>query len=191
MNIQQIRQSLKLKWVNYYYKNRSWLVKVRVWGTYDGLRRPSSSFILATLSVLEPQLEQLLPFLIELNNDPDEIVSALGLNFNPEEHLHLIPLDESEVASPSSNIFLQEKLLHGKSLNPSVAATEVESKHQSVTSFEVTTEILYGDRPLTSNDIAINEESQNHSLPLGNFNVSPKIESESHTVPSVAVTASL
>lgn len=105
MNIQQIRQSLKLKWVNYYYKNRSWLVKVRVWGTYDGLRRPSSSFILATLSVLEPQLEQLLPFLIELNNDPDEIVSALGLNFNPEEHLHLIPLDESEVASPSSNIF--------------------------------------------------------------------------------------
>ncbi|GAA6623230.1 DUF5331 domain-containing protein [Scytonema sp. NUACC26] len=185
MNIQQIRQSLRLKWVNYYYKNRSWLVKVRVWGTYDGLRRPSSSFILATLSILEPQLEQLLPFLVELNNDPDEIVSALGLNFNPEEHSYL--LNGSEVSHQVSNIFLQENLLNGISSNSSTATTEVERKNQSVTSSEVTTGTLYEDNSLTSNGIAIKEESQNQSLSLGNSCVSPNVESESETVEPVAV----
>lgn len=90
MNIQQLRQSLKLKWLNYYEQNRSWLVKLRIWGTYDGLRRPSSGFILATLSVLEQQLDQILPFLSDLNNNPDKIVAALGLNFNPDEELSLI-----------------------------------------------------------------------------------------------------
>lgn len=96
MNIQQLRESLKLKWVEYYYKNRPWLVKMRIWGTYDGQRRPSSGFILATLSVLEPQLDQILPFLSELNNNPDQIVAALGLNFNPEENLHLIEEDNQD-----------------------------------------------------------------------------------------------
>ncbi len=90
MDIQQLRQSLKIKWVNYYYKNRSWLVKMRIWGTYDGQRRPSSSFILATLCALEPQLEQIFPFILDLNKNPDKIVAALGLNFNPEEQLHLV-----------------------------------------------------------------------------------------------------
>ncbi|KYC39911.1 hypothetical protein WA1_28500 [Scytonema hofmannii PCC 7110] len=187
MNIQQIRQSLKLKWVNYYYKNRSWLVKVRVWGTYDGLRRPSSSFILATLFILEPQLEQLLPFLVELNNDPDEIVSALGLNFNPEEHLHSINLDRSMVEDQVSNVSLQETLLNGKSLNPSVVATEVESKSQSLASVEVMTETVYEENPLTPSVVTINDESQNQSLPLGSACVSLKIESESDTIPSDAV----
>src|SRR5579883_491723 len=90
MNIQQLRQSLKVKWVSYYYKNRSWLIRMKIWATYDGQRRPSSGFILATLSALEPQLEQIFPFILELNNNPDQIVAALGLNFNPEEHLHLV-----------------------------------------------------------------------------------------------------
>ncbi len=90
MNIQDLRQSLKLKWLNYYQKNHAWLVKMRVWATYDGERRPLSSFILATLSVLEPKLEQVFPFVLELSDNPDQIVSALGLNFNPQEHLHLI-----------------------------------------------------------------------------------------------------
>lgn len=90
MNIQDLRQSLKLKWLNYYQKNHSWLVKMRVWATYDGERRPLSSFILATLSVLEPKLEQVFPFILELSNNPDQIIAALGLNFNPEQQLHLI-----------------------------------------------------------------------------------------------------
>ena len=90
MNIQQLRESLKIKWVKYYHQNRSWLEKMRIWGTYDNYRRPSSGFILATLSVLEPKLDEIFPFILELNNNPDEIIAALGLNFNPEEHLHLL-----------------------------------------------------------------------------------------------------
>lgn len=90
MNIQQLRQSLKMKWLIYYEQNRPWLVKMRIWGTYDGLRRPSSGFIMATLSVLEPQFDQILSFLSELNNNPDQIVAALGLNFNPDKELSLL-----------------------------------------------------------------------------------------------------
>ncbi len=96
MNIQQLRESLKMKWVKYYHENRHWLVKMRIWGNYDGFRRPYSGFILATLSVLEPKLDDILPFILELNNNPDKIIAALGLNFNPEQQLHLIQnLDES------------------------------------------------------------------------------------------------
>ncbi|MBD2251444.1 DUF5331 domain-containing protein [Nostoc parmelioides] len=87
MDIQELRQSLKMKWLSYYEQNRFWLVKMKVWATYNGLRRPSSGFILATLSVLEPQFEQTLAFIMELNNNPDEIVAALGLNFNPDIEL--------------------------------------------------------------------------------------------------------
>ncbi len=87
MNIQHLRHSLKVKWLLYYRQNRPWLVRLRIWGTYDGQRRPSSSFILAALSTLEPQLLELLPFMIDLSNNPDQIVAALGLNFNPEQEL--------------------------------------------------------------------------------------------------------
>mgnify|MGYP001800222291 FL=1 len=84
MNIKQLRESLKIKWVKYYHQNRSWLEKMRIWGTYGGYRRPSSGFMLATLSVLEPKLDEIFPFILKLNNNPDEIIAALGLNFNPE-----------------------------------------------------------------------------------------------------------
>ncbi|AFY57067.1 hypothetical protein Riv7116_4648 [Rivularia sp. PCC 7116] len=104
MNIQQLRKSLKIKWVKYYHQNRPWLEKMRIWGTYDGYRRPSSGFILATLSVLEPKLDEFFPFILELNNNPDEIIAALGLNFNPEES-NLIEdyksVNQNQVASNS------------------------------------------------------------------------------------------
>ncbi|MDZ7961016.1 MAG: DUF5331 domain-containing protein [Aulosira sp. DedQUE10] len=98
MNIQQLRQSLKMKWLSYYEQNRPWLVKMRIWGTYDGLRRPSSGFMLATLSVLEPEFDQILGFILELNNNPDEIITALGLNFNPDKELDLMVREDYIVA---------------------------------------------------------------------------------------------
>ena len=103
MNIQQLRESLKIKWVKYYHQNRSWLEKMRIWGTYDNYRRPSSGFILATLSVLEPKLDDIFPFILELNNNPDEIIAALGLNFNPEEHLHLLKDLDKPVNNQQAN----------------------------------------------------------------------------------------
>ncbi|AFY65187.1 DUF5331 domain-containing protein [Geitlerinema sp. PCC 7407] len=87
MNIEKLRQSLKAEWLGYYKRNREWLARLGVWVDCDGQRRPSSSFILATLSILEPRLTKLLPLVVELNNHPDRIVAALGLNFNPETEL--------------------------------------------------------------------------------------------------------
>jgi len=127
MNIQQLRHSLKLKWVSYYDNNRSWLEKMRVWGTYDGQRRPCSSFILATVSVLEPQLEEIFPFILELNNDPDQIVAALGLNFNPEEHLDLVESAHSLVENEVKNESWHQTLPEYQPLTPSVVDTEVEN----------------------------------------------------------------
>ena len=87
VNIEHLRHSLKVKWLLYYRQNRPWLVKLQIWGTYEGQRRPSSGFILATLSNLEPQLTQVFPFIVALSNNPDQIVAALGLNFNPDQEL--------------------------------------------------------------------------------------------------------
>jgi hypothetical protein len=96
VNIEQLRRVLRTKWLSYYKENREWLTRLGVWVNYEGQRRPSSSFILATLSVLEPQVCKMMSFVVDLNNNPDRIVSALGLNFNPE--IELSSLDEQEKA---------------------------------------------------------------------------------------------
>jgi hypothetical protein len=87
VNIEHLRRSLKTTWLKYYRDNRSWIVRLGVWVNCEGQRRPSSSFILATLAILEPQLSQLLPLVVDLSSNPDRIVAALGLNFNPDAEL--------------------------------------------------------------------------------------------------------
>lgn len=93
MNTEQLRQSLKARWLEYYEDNREWLARLAVWVDCDGERRPSSGFILATLAVLEPRLSQLLPLIVDLSNNPDRIIMALGLNFNPDRLLEKHPRD--------------------------------------------------------------------------------------------------
>lgn len=125
MNVQQLRQSLKLKWLSYYYKNRDWIVKMQVWGTYDGKRRPSSSFILATVSILEPQLVQLFPLVIELSNNPDRIVAALGLNFNPDTVLKSMLMNNSHRKTADNIDGSDVKMLPKDDLSTvDIAATE-------------------------------------------------------------------
>lgn len=127
MNIQQLRQALKTKWLIYYEENRPWLVKMQIWGTYDGLRRPSSGFILATLSVLEQQLNQILPFFMDLNNNPDNIVAALGLNFNPDEELSLIEPQDSHNVNQVSKEYPEDNYLQDTSKPLVEIATKVTS----------------------------------------------------------------
>ncbi|MEM6592557.1 MAG: DUF5331 domain-containing protein [Cyanobacteria bacterium P01_H01_bin.119] len=100
MNTEELRLALKLAWLEYYRDNRDWLTRLGVWVTYKGKRRPSSSFILAALSTLEPQLTQLLPLIVDLSSNPDRIVSALGLNFNPDDELKAVA--QSKKMLPSS-----------------------------------------------------------------------------------------
>ncbi|MEA5627878.1 DUF5331 domain-containing protein [Nostoc sp. UHCC 0251] len=125
MNIQQLRQSLKQKWLIYYGQNITWLVKMRIWGTYDGLRRPLSGFILATLSVLEPQFDEILSFMLDLNNDPDKIVAALGLNFNPDEELRLIKPEHSMATSQVESESPDEMHSEDKHLSSAVTASKI------------------------------------------------------------------
>ena len=110
VNIQQLRQSLKVQWLNYYREHRDWLIRIGVWVTCEGKRRPSSSFILATLSVLEPKLTQLLPLVVDLSSNPDRIVTALGLNFNPDEELEA--LEQENQTSTNGQI---RRMLPGRS----------------------------------------------------------------------------
>jgi hypothetical protein len=115
VNIEQLRRALRTKWLSYYKENRDWLTRLGIWVNAEGQRRPSSSFILATLSVLEPQLCKMLPFVVDLNNNPDRIVSALGLNFNPESELS--SLDEQE------KVFLEDAV----KMLPAAEAVEFEA----------------------------------------------------------------
>ncbi|WP_071191414.1 DUF5331 domain-containing protein [Trichormus sp. NMC-1] len=123
MDIQQLRQSLKMKWLSYYEENRSWLVKMQIWRDYDGLRRPSSGYILATLSILEPELKKILPFLLELNNNPDKIVAALGLNFNLEEELNLLK---------SQHSLAKNQVVSTSLAKSQVADTPIQKEHKQV-----------------------------------------------------------
>jgi hypothetical protein len=150
MNIQQLRESLKIKWLNYYFENRPWLVKMQIWGTYDGERRPSSGFMLATLSVLEPQLDQIFPFILDLNNNPDRIVAALGLNFNPDQHLDLIQSENS--------ITTTEVISDPLPLVIDAVKNDVESKTK-LEPLAVTTEVKNNDNPKV--------ESKGKCKPLG------------------------
>ncbi|MBE9181246.1 hypothetical protein IQ268_22040 [Oculatella sp. LEGE 06141] len=101
MNTQQLRLALKTVWLDYYREHRPWLTRLGVWVTCDGQRRPSSSFILATLAILEPELTQLLPLIVDLSSNPDRIVMALGLNFNPDKALEGVTETEGELAGES------------------------------------------------------------------------------------------
>ncbi|MCC5659364.1 DUF5331 domain-containing protein [Nostoc sp. XA010] len=160
MNIQQLRQSLKQNWLSYYEQNISWLVKMRIWGTYDGLRRPLSGFILATLSVLEPQFDEILAFMMDLSNDPDKIVAALGLNFSPDQELRLIKSEHSIVISQVESELPDEKYSEDKHLSSVVTASKIASHSlantldsnlpradQVVPSFTATTEVVRTRKP--------------------------------------------
>lgn len=131
MNIQHLRHSLKVKWLLYYRQNRPWLTRMKIWGTFGGHRRPSSSFILAAVAMLEPELTQMLPFIIDLSNDPDQIVSALGLNFNPDAELNLMtqaqPLSEIESNGTVSKVELLETEANEERLSPTPQVSNLPS----------------------------------------------------------------
>lgn len=91
MNSDQLRRSLRQKWLDYYRDNRLWVSRLAVWTDASGERRPVSSFIVATLAVLEPNLAHLLPLIVDLSSDPDRVVEALGLDFDPEALMGVAP----------------------------------------------------------------------------------------------------
>jgi len=118
MDVKHLRKALKLTWLNYYRTNRHWLVRLGIWVNYEEARRPSSSFILGMLSVAEPQLMQLLPLVVDLNANPDRIVTALGLNFNPEDELEELERSVQAEAKPNVMTPLPKMLLSTRQSSP-------------------------------------------------------------------------
>lgn len=79
--------SLKLKWLQFFQENRSWIVlQMEVESVYtpDGGRRPSSFLILGVVNALEPQIAQLMLPFSKLNPDADSLIDVLELNFDPD-----------------------------------------------------------------------------------------------------------
>ncbi|MBD2440613.1 DUF5331 domain-containing protein [Nostoc sp. FACHB-110] len=191
MNIQQLRQSLKMKWLNYYHQNRSWLVKMRVWGTYNGLRRPSSGYILATLSVLEPEFEQMLAFMMDLNNNPDAIVTALGLNFNPEEELRLTNLDtlaQNQSYKKSPEVMrLEEKPLRLAPGGEMIAQPLVKLPMTE----KIPTDVPQVNKPLSAFAVAPRVTLQSSAKALQAVQLSPNGVSTSKPVRALALTTTV
>jgi len=100
VNSQELRRSLRLKWLTYYHHNRQWIDKLGIWVNAGGQRRPSASFMLGTLATLEPDLASLLPLVVDLSNSPDHIIAALGLNINPVEALKALEQEHKLLPSP-------------------------------------------------------------------------------------------
>lgn len=161
MDIQHLRHSLKVKWLLYYRQNRPWLVRLRIWGTFDGQRRPSSSFILATLSNLEPELTQLFPLIVTLNNNPDGIVAGLGLNFNPDEELKSLTQENLPNTNGNGNGLTGTSLMaatngnsHGLIEAPPVSEANANGNGSSIQTF-----------PSVAGEVSISPSTQTSDLP--------------------------
>ncbi|MBC6475754.1 MAG: DUF5331 domain-containing protein [Hormoscilla sp. GM102CHS1] len=93
--------SLKQKWLEYFQKNRAWLIlqmEIKSVKTPDNGRHPGSSLILGVINALEPKLANLMVPFYKLNPDEDALVEVLGLNFDPDKEL----LSEESEAAQSS-----------------------------------------------------------------------------------------
>lgn len=108
---EQFKAELKNKWLEYYQINRTWLQHCMDhdsgWSDsvdYDEEelenfeldedyepRRPECYFILGVASVLEPSVRSLLAFAVSLTTDSEDLVKALGLDFDPELELQKRP----------------------------------------------------------------------------------------------------
>lgn len=96
---EDLKASLRHKWLDYYRLNRSWIKGV--YNSHVNISgneyRPHSFFILSTLSILEPNLLQIFPALCQLNNNPDKLIEVLGLNFDPDIALDQIQAQNTKL----------------------------------------------------------------------------------------------
>lgn len=92
----EIKESLKEKWLEYYEANSAWLkIAATKNGSYrtnreidkEEFTRPSGILMLGVLTTLEPQLSSFMCSAVELNTDPELIIKSLGLDFDPDKEL--------------------------------------------------------------------------------------------------------
>ncbi|MEB3250309.1 MAG: DUF5331 domain-containing protein [Merismopediaceae bacterium] len=83
-NFETIKAILKDKWLDYYQDNQLWILKMSGW---QFNRRPNSSFILGVISVLYPKIIKYLTLMIEIDEKGNNIVTELGLEFDPRDEI--------------------------------------------------------------------------------------------------------
>lgn len=88
---EQIKPSIKSKWLDYYENNHEWFTLLMNGGEYvdtpDGGRRPQGSVIIGAVSSMEPRLAEILYHFFLVSANHDTVVDVLGLNFDPTKEL--------------------------------------------------------------------------------------------------------
>ena len=85
---EELKPTLKDKWLNYYEANRLWLKELpNYYNAPEKGSRPTSELILGVITTLEPRLKELLFNFLLVSKDINKIVDVLGLNFDPEKEL--------------------------------------------------------------------------------------------------------
>lgn len=84
---EQIKPSIKTKWLDYYENNQEWMKLLMDGGEYvetpDGGRRPQGSVIVGAISAMESRLAEILYHFFLVHANFDTVVDVIGLNFDP------------------------------------------------------------------------------------------------------------
>lgn len=84
---EQIKPSIKTKWLDYYENNQEWMKLLMDSGEYvetpDGGRRPQGSVVIGAVSSMEPRLAEILYHFFLVHANFDTVVDVVGLNFDP------------------------------------------------------------------------------------------------------------
>jgi hypothetical protein len=88
---EQIKPSLKTKWLDYYENNHEWMQLLMDGGEFvetpDGGRRPQGSVVIGAVSSMEPRLAEILYHFFLVHANYDTVVDVVGLNFDPTKEL--------------------------------------------------------------------------------------------------------
>lgn len=97
--------ALKNTWLKYVRNHRPWLevyLKQRGGKTPDDRRRPDAGLILGVVTMAAPQFLDMLPTFCKLSQgNPDAIMDALDVNFDPCKELAKPVAQSPESATPS------------------------------------------------------------------------------------------
>lgn len=85
---EEVKATLKDRWLDYYEVNQEWIDSVVNSQQGDNTKLARSFLILGSITVIEPRLQEYLPLFHQLNNNPDDLVKVMGLDFNPSSELN-------------------------------------------------------------------------------------------------------
>ena len=126
----ELSTSLKQKWLEYYQKNRSWLIlhmtQQNTVHTPDGGRRPLSYLILGILNALEPELEALMLPFSKLKADADSLIEVLGLDFDPDIAIGKKPDLSPDQSTPMDTDVIVEDVQESPGVNQPLMPDTIE-----------------------------------------------------------------